>query len=222
MLNFLIVTLLCYLIGSFPTGIIMGRLTLGQDIRKLGSGNMGATNSFRVLGFFPGVVVAVVDFLKGFLALAFVSKVELFPNPAWPASVFFIACSLAVAFGHMKPVFARFRGGMGFNAAAGAITAAFPLLAPPCLLTFLIALTLSGHVAFTAVVTALLLPFYYLGASRLFASVSWDPVIFIFFMFVFFLVFFAVRKKLFQFLRGEAVLFRKVMIFRRRDHHEDN
>jgi glycerol-3-phosphate acyltransferase PlsY len=165
------------------------------------------------------MVVAIVDFLKGFLAVALVSRLTFLPSPDWPDSVFFIVCSLSVALGHIKPLFIGFKGGMGFNAAAGAVTAGFPILALPCLL---LALTLSGHVAFTAAVTALLLPFFYLAASRLFASVSFDPVIFGFFIFVFFLVFFSVRKKLFQYLRGEAVLFRRVMILKRGNRGNEN
>jgi glycerol-3-phosphate acyltransferase PlsY len=219
MLNLIILALLSYLLGSFPTGVLMGYLVLRQDIRKLGSGNTGATNSFRVLGPGPGMVVAIVDFLKGFLAVALVSRLTFLPSPDWPDSVFFIVCSLSVALGHIKPLFIGFKGGMGFNAAAGAVTAGFPILALPCLL---LALTLSGHVAFTAAVTALLLPFFYLAASRLFASVSFDPVIFGFFIFVFFLVFFSVRKKLFQYLRGEAVLFRRVMILKRGNRGNEN
>jgi len=216
MINLLLTLVLCYLIGSFPTGILAGRIFRKIDIRKFGSGNTGATNSFRVLGPRLGMTVAVFDFLKGAAAVALVIPWNPLPGGIPDPRLAFVTGLLAVVLGHVKPVFAGFRGGMGFNSAAGGITAAYPFLAPFCLILFLLVLTLTGQVAITAVITALGLPLLYLLTARVMHLGVFDPLILLFFSLVFVLVAFSVRKKALQYLRGEAELFEKIMIFRRR------
>lgn len=216
MLNLAVLFLISYLIGSFPTGVIMGFLTQKKDIRELGSGNTGATNSFRVLGAGAGMVVALVDFFKGFFVVAVVSGWVIFPSIDIPKSVLFIILTLAAVIGHVKPVFTGFRGGMGFNTAAGAVTAFLPILAPFCLFIFFLSLTLTGHVAFSAVITALLLPPLYLLITAFSSSIYFDPIIFGFFIFTLLLIVFSVKRKALEYLRGEADLFEKIMIFKRR------
>ena len=211
MLDLIVVIVASYLIGSFPTGVLVGRLTRGIDIRIVGSGNTGATNSFRVLGWKAGAVVALVDIAKGYVAVAFLTRLSLFDSPPVPGSVLFIAATLASVLGHVKPAFAGFKGGKGFGTAAGAISAAYPMLAPFCLGAFLVTLVLTGYVAVCAVVTAFALPFFYLLATRL-LDAPWDPAVFGFFVFAFLLVLVAMRKKLRLYLSGEAELFRKVML----------
>jgi acyl phosphate:glycerol-3-phosphate acyltransferase len=214
-LNLLIVAAASYLLGSFPTGVIAGLATRGIDIRGHGSGNTGATNSFRVLGWKAGLVVALVDIGKGYLAVALLSRLAPFPAPAAPAYAPFMVSSLAAALGHVKPVFAGFKGGKGFGTAAGSITAAYPILAPFCLAVFLATLVLSGYVAVCAAVTALALPLIYLAATRLFA-LAYEPAILAFFVLVAALTILGVRRKLGLYLRGEAELFEKVMVLKRR------
>ena len=213
MLDLLIIVVASYLLGSFPTGIIAGRLALGIDIRTQGSGNTGATNSFRVLGWKVGMVVALVDMAKGYVAVAFISRLSLFQSPSMPYSVTFIAATLASVAGHIKPVFAGFKGGKGFGTAAGAITAAYPILAPFCLVVFFLTLVFTGYVAVCAAVTTFMLPVLYLLATRFF-NVTWDPAILGFFVFAFLLVLFVMKKKLMLYFSGQAELFKKVMLFK--------
>jgi glycerol-3-phosphate acyltransferase PlsY len=213
--NLLVIVVAGYLLGSFPTGVIAARLTRGIDLRNHGSGNTGATNSFRVLGWKIGIIVALVDIAKGYAAVAVISHLSLPSLRPLPDSLCFIAASLAAVLGHVKPVFAGFKGGKGFGTAAGAITAAFPLLAPFCLVIFLLTLVLTGYVAACAAVASFALPFLYLFAAR-FLSLPFDPVILAFFIFTFMLTVLGVRKKLMLYLRGEAELFEKVMIFKPR------
>jgi acyl phosphate:glycerol-3-phosphate acyltransferase len=215
MLDVIIIAAASYLIGSIPTGVIVGSLAKGIDIRKQGSGNTGATNSFRVLGWRLGFLVALVDIAKGYTAVALISHISLFPIPAPPASVAFVVASLAAVLGHIKPIFAGFKGGKGFGTAAGAISAAYPIVAPFCLVVFIITLGLTGYVAVCAVVTSFALPFIYLLATWLF-GVRFDPVIIAFFVGAFALTTLGVRKKLILYFRGEAELFEKVMILRPR------
>lgn len=217
MLNLMVVVVMSYLLGSFPTGIIAGKLLKGIDLREHGSGNTGATNTFRVLGWKAGVPVALIDMMKGFIAVAIISDIALFSAPVYPEAVRFIAVSLAAVLGHMKPVFAGFRGGRGFGTAVGAVTAQVPLVFPFCLFVFFFVLGLTGYVSVCAAAAAFALPFVYLLVAEATAAV-FDPVIFGFFVCTFFLTFYGVRKKFFRYFKGEAEVFEKARILRRRSY----
>lgn len=117
--------LLGYLIGGFPTGVVLTRKRYGLDVREMGSGNIGATNVTRVFGWYAGLLVFVVDFLKGFLPLLLLNK--FFPNEPW-------LLTLTAAFlvlGHCFSPFLKFRGGKGVATSFGCIT----LVAPWCALS---------------------------------------------------------------------------------------
>jgi acyl phosphate:glycerol-3-phosphate acyltransferase len=115
----------------------------------------------------------------------------------------------------VKPAFAAFKGGKGFATAAGAITAAFPILAPFCLLIFLVTLTLTGFVAICAIVTMAALPLLYFLTSRA-SPAGTDPLVLGFFIAGFFMTAFAVRRRLGEYFGGRAELFEKVMILKGR------
>lgn len=219
MFDLLIVAVASYLLGSFPSGVIAGKLGKGIDIRESGSGNTGATNSFRMLGWKLGSLVAIADIAKGAIAVAVIARLSVFPGPSLPFAASFIVATLAVVIGHIAPVFAGFRGGRGFGTAAGAIGAAFPALVIPCLAVFLLTLALTGYVSVCAAVTALALPFLYLLGAHFFGP-ALDPTVLAFFIGAFVLTLLGVRKKLSLYFRGKAELFEKVMILRpgRRNH----
>lgn len=214
MLDLILIALTSYLLGSFPTGIIAARLFKGIDIRDFGSGNTGATNSFRVLGWKEGLVVALIDIAKGWAAVFFLTRISIFGSSSTPpGSVLFITATLAAVLGHIKPVFAGFKGGKGFGTAAGAISAAYPVLAPVCLGIFLLSLTLTGYVAVSASITALSLPFLYLIMRFLFDTPI-DLVILVFFFCAPGLTLLGVRKKLILYFTGKAELFEKIMLIK--------
>ncbi len=215
MLNLALIIVLSYLIGSFPTGVIAGRLVKKIDIREHGSGNTGATNSFRVLGWRVGLAVALIDMLKGAAVVLFIAPVRLFDAPVYPESVLFIAVTLASVAGHVKPLFARFRGGRGFGTAVGAVSARVPMVFPVCLLVFFITLGFTGYVSVCAAAAAAALPLTYYLLSRL-TGIPIDPVILGFFIFAFAATLFGVRRKLMRYIRGEAELFEKAMVFRKK------
>ncbi len=215
MLDLVLIAIASYLLGSIPFGIIAGALARGIDLRERGSGNTGATNSFRVLGWKLGALVAVADIAKGYAAVALVSRIHAPWSGSAPAQAAFIVATLASVLGHIKPIFAGFRGGKGFGTAAGAISAAYPIVAPFCLAVFLIALSLTGYVAVCAAITSLALPFIYLFAARI-AGFPVDPAILIFFLAAFALTTLGVRKKLALYFAGKAELFTKLMIFKPR------
>lgn len=113
---FLIALLVSYLVGSIPFAYIVGRLAKGIDIRKLGSGNVGATNVARLLGKKWGVIVFILDFLKGFIAPFIVS---IFVKD--PPNILLIAAGIAAVCGHNWTPFLFFKGGKGVSTSLGVI-----------------------------------------------------------------------------------------------------
>lgn len=113
-----------YLLGSIPFALVVGRGFYRVDVRKHGSGNIGTTNVFRVLGKTAGIIVFAGDFAKGFLPVFL--ALRLFEGDD-AAVVAVLAAGAAIA-GHTWPVFLRFRGGKGVATGGGAVTALMPLL----------------------------------------------------------------------------------------------
>jgi len=146
-----------YLIGSIPTSIIAGKVTRGIDIREYGSGNPGATNTFRVLGKKIGVTVGLIDIFKGFFAAFFLPSIV--PDGGLLApDVRLILAGFAAVAGHMWTVFAGFRGGKGVGTSFGVFLGFAPIpsvitLAVWCALTFS-----TGYVSLGSVVAAVTLP----------------------------------------------------------------
>jgi acyl phosphate:glycerol-3-phosphate acyltransferase len=110
-MDILIMVILGYVFGSIPWALIIGKVFYKTDIRQHGSGNLGGTNAGRVLGKKAGISVALMDSLKGFIAIAI--AVTFFSKEAG------IAAGLAAAFGHCYPIFANFKGGKAVSTAFG-------------------------------------------------------------------------------------------------------
>ena len=148
-----------YVLGSIPAAYIAGR-SRGIDLRKHGSGNLGATNVFRVLGAKIGIAVFVFDMAKGAL------PVLLFPRwttlGSWPlttALAIQIACGVAAIVGHVRPVFLKFgKGGKGVATAAGVFLGLAPIPAVIALATFAAVLLASGYVSLGSLTAATVLP----------------------------------------------------------------
>lgn len=160
MLSFLIVLLAGYLVGSFPTAIIVSKILRGKDfdIRTQGSGNAGGTNVFRVLGWQAGLVVMLVDVFKGFVATYWISKWQPFGVPYIDETVMPIITGVAAVLGHIWTVFANFRGGKGVGTAAGMIVALYPLAAVVCLLIFIAVVFATRYVSLGSMTAACALP----------------------------------------------------------------
>ena len=145
--TFIIGALVAYLLGSIPSGLWIGQYFFQKDIRQFGSGNLGSTNAFRVLGTKAGSVVLFCDVFKGFLAMILAMTVfkQDSLSPLWIASFAVI--------GHTFPLFASFKGGKAVATFAGMILAYQPLLLLYGLIIFLALLAITRMVSLTAMVT---------------------------------------------------------------------
>ena len=145
--TFIIGALVAYLLGSIPSGLWIGQYFFQKDIRQFGSGNLGSTNAFRVLGTKAGSIVLFCDVFKGFLAMILAMTVfkQDSLSPLWIASFAVI--------GHTFPLFASFKGGKAVATFAGMILAYQPLLLLYGLLIFLALLAITRMVSLTAMVT---------------------------------------------------------------------
>ena len=118
--------LLAYVAGSLPTAVWAGKIFHGIDIREHGSGNAGATNTIRVMGWKTGIPVLIIDLAKGFLAASLPVILNLAPEESTLLMAMKIACGMAAITGHVFPVLAGFKGGKGVATFLGAANLQFP------------------------------------------------------------------------------------------------
>jgi acyl phosphate:glycerol-3-phosphate acyltransferase len=157
--NIGLLLLACYLLGSIPSGYIIGKGWKGVDIREHGSKNMGATNALRVLGTKIGLITLLMDVLKGFAAVHLVKAIV--PNSP---DLYFILAGLAAIIGHIFTIFLRFKGGKGVATSAGVFIGLIPMSVGIALLVFLITVAISKYVSLGSILAALsllIVQFYY-------------------------------------------------------------
>ncbi len=150
--------LAAYLLGSIPTALWVGRRFFGlADIREHGSGNAGATNTFRVLGPKAGSVVLLIDALKGFAAAYFLPDFLLAQGAIAPEHLLYyrLACGVLAIVGHIYPVFAQFRGGKGVATVLGMMLGVAPATVGVCLLVFIVILVLFRYVSLASMTAGL-------------------------------------------------------------------
>ena len=147
-----------YLIGSIPTALIISKKYFGIDIREYGSGNMGATNTFRVLGSRFGTVVMICDILKGMVAVALYNLLPYYLSNELDRTNLMIGLGLAATLGHIYPVWAEFKGGKGVATLFGMILAIQPNVAVSCVAVFLLVLYLTRYVSLSSILAGVALP----------------------------------------------------------------
>ncbi len=148
---------LAYLIGSVPTAVWVSKRLFGIDIREHGSGNAGATNTFRVLGAKAGTGVMLGDMLKGFIAV----KLALLSNFPWDSEQLTnlqIGLGLAAVLGHIFPIWADFRGGKGIATLFGMILSIQPLVAVSLIAVFAAMLFLTRYVSLSSITASITFP----------------------------------------------------------------
>ncbi|MBC2289628.1 glycerol-3-phosphate 1-O-acyltransferase PlsY [Listeria welshimeri] len=149
-INLILLSLLAYVTGSIPSGLWIGKVFYKKDIREFGSGNLGATNSFRVLGIKAGSIVTVMDILKGTVATLLPFFFQLHVDHH-----FWLLTGAFAIIGHSFPLFAGFRGGKAVATSAGVILAYAPLLFVAALIIFLLTLKISKYVSLSSMIAAL-------------------------------------------------------------------
>ncbi len=158
-MKFILGVICSYLLGSIPTAFIYGKMSKGIDIRQHGSGNVGATNVFRVLGKGPGILVLILDILKGAAAVTVIPRFL-----GIEGTIPKVILALVVVSGHNWTIFLRFKGGKGIAASLGALiglAVEITLLRPVLLwtvLVWLICFLLTGFVSLSSVIASVCLP----------------------------------------------------------------
>lgn len=147
-----------YMIGSIPTAVWVSKFFFGIDIRDYGSGNAGATNTFRVLGTSWGSFVMVVDILKGVLASFLYLLLPYYLTNQLDRTNFMIGLGLAAVLGHIFPIWAGFKGGKGVATVFGMVIAIQPLVAISVVAVFLLVLYLTRFVSLSSILASLALP----------------------------------------------------------------
>ena len=160
--------LAAYLLGSFSSAVWIGKLFYGIDVRQHGSGNAGATNVIRVLGYKAGIPVLLVDVFKGWLAVQLAFWIPV-PGLSDEALMYLrIGMAMAAVLGHVFPVFAGFRGGKGVGTIAGAGISLFPLAILLVLVVFILVLAITNYVSLASVLASIAFPFvvYFIIGER--------------------------------------------------------
>lgn len=186
-----------YLIGAIPTSYIVGRAVRGIDLRDHGSGNLGATNAFRVLGWRAATPVFVLDIAKGFLPTFWFPRFDGNGTLEWT-----LAYGAAAIVGHVFSAFVGFRGGKGVATGAGVFLALAPLAVLLALALWVLLVATTGYVSLGSVAAAAVLP--------LLVAVSRAPVaVFLLALALSAFVIYAHRTNIRRLLRGEEHNFRR-------------
>ncbi len=153
-----IALILSYLAGSIPSAVWAGKLFHGIDIREHGSGNAGATNTIRILGWKTGIPVLIFDLAKGWLATSLPLFFKAAPEGSSQMMTLQIACGIAAITGHVFPVFAGFRGGKGVATTSGVLLSLHPFLTLTCAGIFLVVLLISRYVSLSSIIAGIMFP----------------------------------------------------------------
>jgi glycerol-3-phosphate acyltransferase PlsY len=154
---YLAIAALAYLLGSIPFGLILVRIVKGEDVRRIGSGNIGATNAARAGGTKLGVATLILDALKGYLAVALAFAISS-RNPEIDPRLAAALAALCAILGHVFPAWLRFRGGKGVATGVGAFIALAPRAVLVVLAIFLIIVAIFRYVSLGSIVASAIFP----------------------------------------------------------------
>lgn len=156
--RFIALVIAAYLLGSIPTAVWTGKLFHGVDVREHGSGNAGATNVIRVLGWKTGVPVLILDMAKGWLAASLPVIFSLAPAESSHLINLQMMTGLTAVIGHIFPVLAGFRGGKGVATVTGVVLSIHPLVTLTCFVIFCIVLLITGYVSISSMTAGIVFP----------------------------------------------------------------
>ncbi len=204
---------LAYFIGSIPTSVWVSGYFFGVDIRDYGSGNAGATNTYRVLGSKWGTFVMVCDVLKGVLATSLYILVPYYLHDEWDRTNFMVGLGLAAVLGHIFPIFVGFKGGKGVATLFGMVIAIQPVVAICCVSVFLLVLYLTRFVSLSSILASIAFAVFIL-----FIFNEKEPLYRVFAVTVALMVIFTHQKNINRLLKGTES---KVPILKYRDRRRD-
>lgn len=153
MISLLTVCILAYIVGSVPSGLILGKLIWNTDLREHGSCNIGATNAWRTIGKVAGFVIFLCDFLKGVFGVFVAQQLEASPMLMVLGGIFAII-------GHSCSLFLKFKGGKGVATGLGVIIMLMPVPAVVVFVIWLLTVKLSGYVSLASVIAAACVPIF--------------------------------------------------------------
>lgn len=210
----LLLIILAYLIGSVPTALIISKKFFGIDIREYGSGNMGATNAFRILGPKYGIIIMVLDILKGLIAVGLFYFLPYYLTNELERTNFMMGLGLAAVLGHIFPVFANFKGGKGVATLLGMLIAVQPVVAVCCAGVFFVVLFITRYVSLSSILGAIMLP---ISVIWIWNEHEWSYRIFA--LLVAFMVIITHQKNIVRLLNGVE---RRMPILKHRDKKKDH
>ena len=217
---FLIITC-SYLIGSIPSAVIISKTFFGFDIREKGSGNMGSTNAMRVLGWKWGLLVQIMDILKGILAvnvvyLLFDGKMA-FSNatPFEDITVMKMVAGVFAVIGHIWSVFVGFKGGKGINTGGGFLLAIAPTEVAIAFGLFVLVVMLSGYISLGSIIAAITIPTAMFLRHNIFSvDIPGYHIIIYFTIAISLIVLYAHRSNIGRILHGNENKFTKFQILK--------
>ena len=207
MLSVAVIVVLSYMVGSIPASVWIGKFMYGTDLRQHGSGNAGATNAFRVLGWKAGVLATIVDLGKGLLAAGVIASIRIDALPEglgfWEAdSVVRLVAGVTAVIGHMYPLWAGFKGGKGVNTTAGVLLALTPSVMLLTLGIFAVVLFSSRYVSVASLSATVAYPSAIAVNKYLLHAESLDASVFVFSLFLAAGIFVAHRSNIKRLLDG--------------------
>lgn len=204
------IILLSYLIGSIPTSIIMGKAVKGIDIRNFGSGNAGGTNVYRVLGWKYGILVILLDALKGALAVILVARLHYgnipFSNttPFDDFTLVQIIAGLSAVIGHIWTIFAGFRGGKGIATALGMLMTIITVDMLVAIAVFLVVVLISKYISLGSILGAVSVPIILMVRENIFhVDIQGYSVVLPFSIAISLLIIFTHRSNLSRIFKGK-------------------
>jgi len=166
----LLFILLAYLTGAFPSAVWVGKTFYKIDVREFGSGNAGATNTFRVLGKKAGIPVLIMDIFKGWICVNYISFLTNIPQTVEAVFEIQLAFGIAAVIGHLFPVYTGFRGGKGIATLLGLLIGLHFVAALYSILVFVIVLITSKYVSLSSLIASIAFPIFVvliLGSTNL-------------------------------------------------------
>lgn len=189
--------LAAYLLGAFPSSYVIAKATRGIDLRQHGSGNLGATNAFRVLGWKAATPVFILDILKGWLPTFVFPRID--NHPAWEWA---LAYGAAAIIGHVFSVYVRFKGGKGVATGTGVFLALAPTAVLVAMIVWGVLLYFTGIVSLASIISAATLPLAVLVLGQPLAVLLLAVAVATF-------IIYAHRANIRRLMRGEEPSFRK-------------